>query len=168
MSDFQGVKATDRPVIDAGTYDAELTSFSDVKQGANGPFVFWNFTPDDHPDAEVSIITSIPEPGEDSGPKAKGMEIARRLQGKSDAVDQKWGRDIKDKRPKVNWGPDLVGSRATIVVEKIWDEDEEVHKNRVINVVAEGAFEVSRKEEEEDFANINMDEVPPFPDGEGL
>ena len=102
---FTGVKASEYTVIDAGVYNATLTSFSDVRQGMNGEYVFWNFTPDGH-DTEVSIITSI-----GGGWKSKGMEIARRLKGKSDATDTKWGRDIKDKRPRVDWGPELKGSR---------------------------------------------------------
>jgi len=146
---FTGVKAGDFTVIDAGIYNATLTSFSDVRQGMNGEYVFWNFTPDGHDDLEVSIITSI-----GGGWKSKGMEIARRLLGKSAAVDTKWGRDIKDKRPRVDWGPDLVGARATIRVEKIYDEDEEVHKNRVSNVVAEGALEAAQAEEDEEFESI--------------
>jgi hypothetical protein len=144
---FTGVKAGDFPVIDAGVYNATLTSFSDIRQGMNGEYVFWNFTPDGYDDVEISIITSI-----GGGWKSKGMEIARRLMGKSDATDTRWGRDIKNKRPRVNWGPELKGSRATIVVEKIYDEDEEVHKNRVVNVVAEGALDATQKEE--DFESI--------------
>jgi len=149
MSEFKGVKASERKVTEAGIYDATLESFSEIQRGQNGPYVFWNFTPDLHPDVQVSIITSIPEPGEDSGPNAKGMEIARRLQGKSDATDTKWGKDIKDKRPTVNWGPELAGSRATIVVEKIWDESAEVYRNRVTNVVREGALEATVFDEDE-------------------
>ena len=143
---FTGVKASEFTVIDAGVYDATLTSFSDIKQGQNGEYVFWNFTPDGH-DVEVSIITSI-----GGGWKSKGMELARRLKGKSDAIDTKWGRDITDKRPRVDWGPDLKGTRATIVVEKLFDEDEEIYRNRVSNVVAEGALEAAAKEE--DFESI--------------
>jgi len=149
MSDFTGVKATELPVIDGGIYDATLTSFSEVKQGINNSeYVFWNFTPDGH-DLEVSIITSI-----DSGWKSKGMELARRLMGKSDATDMRWGLDIKSKRPRVDWGPELVGSRATIVVDKIWDEDEEIYRNRVTNVVAEGALKPVADAEAEDFESI--------------
>jgi hypothetical protein len=148
VSDFKGVKAEDRQVIDGGVYDATLTSFSDIKQGINGEYVFWNFTPEGY-DIEVSIITSL-----GGGWKSKGMEIARRLLGKSDATDQKWGRDIKNKRPRVDWGPELVGSRAQIVVEKIYDEDEEVYKNRVVNVVAPGALKTETDVEAE------IEEVP--------
>jgi len=149
MSDFTGVKATEFPVIDGGIYDATLTSFSEVKQGINNSeYVFWNFTPDGHA-LEVSIITSI-----GSGWKSKGMELARRLMGKSDATDMRWGLDIKSKRPRVDWGPELVGSRATIVVDKIWDEDEEIYRNRVTNVVAEGALKPVADAEAEDFESI--------------
>jgi len=149
MSDFTGVKATELPVIDGGIYDATLTSFSEVKQGINNSeYVFWNFTPDGH-DLEVSIITST-----GGGWKSKGMELARRLMGKSDATDMRWGLDIKSKRPRVDWGPELVGSRATIVVDKIWDEDEEIYRNRVTNVVAEGALKPVADAEAEDFESI--------------
>jgi hypothetical protein len=149
MSDFTGVKASEFPVIDGGIYNATLTSFSDVKQGINNSeYVFWNFTPDGH-DLEVSIITST-----GGGWKSKGMELARRLMGKSDATDMRWGLDIKSKRPRVDWGPELVGSRATIVVDKIWDEDEEIYRNRVTNVVAEGALESTADDEEKDFESI--------------
>ncbi len=149
MSDFTGVKASEFPVIDGGIYNATLTSFSDVKQGINNSeYVFWNFTPDGH-DLEVSIITST-----GGGWKSKGMELARRLMGKSDATDMRWGLDIKSKRPRVDWGPELVGSRATIVVDKIWDEDEEIYRNRVTNVVAEGAIESTAADEEKDFESI--------------
>jgi hypothetical protein len=162
LSEFKGVVPKERPVIEAGIYNATLTSFSDVMQGRNGEFVFWRFTPDGYDDVEVAIITSLSD-----GRNTKGMEIARRIQGKSSATDTKWGKDIRDKRPVVNWGPQDVGSRATIVVEKIYDDDSEAYENRVTNVVAEGALEASRKGEE-DFADINMDDVPEFPDGEGL
>lgn len=146
MTEFTGVKATEFPVIEAGVYDATLTSFSDIKSGINNSeYIFWNFTPDGHGDVEVSIITSI-----GGGQKSKGMELARRLMGKSDAVDTRWGHDIKDKRPRVDWGPELKGSRATIVVEKLFDEDEEIYRNRVSNVVAEGAL----KSLDEDFEPI--------------
>ena len=145
---FTGVKASEYTVIDAGVYNATLTSFSDVRQGMNGEYVFWNFTPDGH-DTEVSIITSI-----GGGWKSKGMEIARRLKGKSDATDTRWGRDIKDKRPRVDWGPELKGSRATIVAEKIYDEEEEIYRNRVTNVVAEGALKPVEEAEAEDFESI--------------
>jgi hypothetical protein len=149
---FTGVKATDQPVIESGAYNATLTSFSDVRQGQNGEYVFWNFTPDEYPDVEVSIITSI-----GGGWRSKGMELARRLKGKSDATDTKWGLELKSKRPRIDWGPELKGSRATIVVEKIFDEEEEVYKNRVTNVVAEDALKTraeAEAEAEEDFEKV--------------
>jgi hypothetical protein len=152
MSDFTGVKGSDRPVIDGGVYDATLTSFSDVQQGINGEYVFWNFTPDAHPDIEVSFITSI-----GGGWRTKGMETARRLTGKSNATDQKWGRDLKQKRPIVDWGPELVGSRCQIVVEKIYDEETELYRNRVINVVAPESFDTNDPKTD---AEREMEEAP--------
>jgi hypothetical protein len=148
---FGGVKATEYEVIEGGVYDATLTSFSDVKQGISGEYVFWNFTPDGH-DVEVSIITSI-----GGGWKSKGMEIARRLLGKSDATDTKWGRDIKKKRPRVDWGPELVGSKCQIIVEKVWDEDEEVYRNRVSNMVPPGSFNTDDPKTD---AEREMEEAP--------
>jgi len=149
---FGGVKGQDRPVIEGGVYDATLTSFSDVQQGINGEYVFWNFTPDGH-DFEVSLITSI-----GGGWRTKGMEIARRLLGKSDATDTKWGRDLKQKRPIVDWGPELVGRRAQIIVEKEYDKETETYRNRVVNVVAPGALKAAKAqaeaEEAEDFDDI--------------
>ena len=161
MSDFKGVVPKERPVIEAGIYNATLTSFSDVMQGRNGEFVFWRFTPDGHDDAEVAIIKSVSD-----GRNTKGIEIARRIKGKSGATDTMWGKDIRDKRPVVNWGPQDVGSRATIVVDKFYNDDAEAYENRVTNVVTLGALEASAREE--DFANINMGDVPEFSDGEGL
>jgi hypothetical protein len=149
---FGGVKGQDRPVIEGGVYDATLTSFSDVQRGLNGEYVFWNWTPDDHPDVEVSIITSIT-----GGWRAKGMEIARRLKGKSNATDTKWGRDLRTKRPIVDWGPELIGSRAQIVVEKVYDEETETYRNRVVNVAAPGALKEARAEAEEE---ADFDEIP--------
>jgi hypothetical protein len=140
---FGGVKAQERQVIEPGVYDATLTSFSGIKQGINGEYVYWNFTPDEYPDVEVSMITSI-----GGGWNAKGMEIARRLTGKSDATDMKWGLELKKKRPLVNWGPELKGSKCQIVVDKLFDEELEVYKNRVRNVVAPGTLQ------EEDFDSI--------------
>jgi hypothetical protein len=40
------------------------------------------------------------------------------------------------------------------VVDKIWDEDEEIYRNRVTNVVAEGALESTADDEEKDFESI--------------
>jgi hypothetical protein len=154
---FGGVKGQNRPVIEGGVYDATLVSFSDVQRGLNGEYVFWNWRPDDHPDAEVSIITSI-----GGGWRTKGMEIARRLKGKSDATDQRWGRDLKQKRPVIDWGPELVGSRAQIVVEKIFDEETETYRNRVVNVVATGALKPAGGETDDSSAvdESDFDDIP--------
>jgi hypothetical protein len=80
------------------------------------------------------------------------------MKGKSDAVDTKWGRDIKDKRPRCDWGPQDIGLRATIVVTKFWNDKEEVYENRVENVVAEGALQAAQAkaeaELEEDVKDI--------------
>lgn len=162
MSEFKGVVPKERPVIESGIYNATLSSFSDLQPGRNGEFVFWRFTPDGYDDVEVAVITSVTD-----GRNTKGMEIARRIQGKSKATDTKWGKDIRDQRPIVNWGPEDIGARATIVVEKLYNDNIEAYENRVTNVVAEGALEATVKEEKEDFADIDMGE-PEFPDGEGL
>src|SRR5215217_1160842 len=154
MSEFTGVKPKERKVIEGGIYNATLTSFSDLMQGRNGEYVFWRFTLDGHDDVEVAIITSVSD-----GRNTKGMEIARRLKGKSNATDTKWGKDIKDKRPIVNWGPQDIGARATIVVEKFYNDDAEAYENRVSNVVAEGALEATQAEEAEDFDKIPFDHV---------
>jgi hypothetical protein len=155
MSDFKGVVPKERPVIEAGVYDATLTSFSDLMNGRNGDFVFWRFTPDAYPDVEIGCPTSVAD-----GRNTKGMEIARRIQGKSKATDTKWGKDIRDKRPIVNWGPQDIGTRATIVVEKHYNDDSEAYENRIPNVVALGALEAT-------VPSGGFDE-PDFPDGEGL
>jgi hypothetical protein len=148
---FTGVKQSELPVLDSGIYNATLTSFSDVKQGINGEYVYWNFTPEGY-DFEVSMISSI-----GGGWRTKGMEVARRLTGKSDAVDQKWGLDLKEKRPVINWGPELVGSKCRIDVEKYFDEDLEVYKNRVVNVLPPAKpnlTEVEKTAEEEEDADF--------------
>src|SRR3712207_5276084 len=152
---FSGVKGQDRPVIEGGVYDATLTSFSDVQQGLNGEYVFWNWTPDDYPDVEVSLITSI-----GGGWRTKGMEIARRLLGKSNATDTKWGRDLRTKRPIVDWGPELIGSRAQILVEKTYDEDTETYRNRVVNVVAPGALKPTGSGADDDVDESDFDDIP--------
>jgi hypothetical protein len=149
---FNGNQSQDRPVLEAGVYDAEFVSWSDRKPGMHGDYVFWNFRPVDHPDVEVSMVTSA-----DGGWRSKPMEIARRLKGKSAATDTKWGLDIKDKRPIINFGPEMFGTKCQIVVEKDWDEDFEVHRNRVVNVLPSGKTKVEEDaaaEEEEDFESI--------------
>jgi hypothetical protein len=153
---FTGVKAQTFPVIDEDFYDATLTGFSDVKQSGNGPYVLWFWRPDAHPDVEVACATSI-----GGGPKSKGMEIARRLTGKSTAVDQKWGRDLKEKRPSIDWGPELIGSRAQIHFTKVWDEDSEVFRNRVVNVTAPGGLKpTGAANEADDVDESDFDDIP--------
>ena len=117
--------------IEAGTYPAQLVKMASG-QGAFDPYARWTFHPDGFPeDVEVSGFTTL-----SPGRTAKGMEWARRILGKSTATDDKYGRDIKDKRPTVNWGEDeLKGKPCRIVVEKIWDEGYEEYKNKVINVL---------------------------------
>lgn len=144
---FTGVKA-DRPVIDGGKYNATLKRFSDLmKQGSFGdPYVLWLFHPDGAPDEfEVAGAISVT-----FGWTSKGMEWARRLTGKSSATDMRWGRDLKEKRPVIDWGPELVGSRCQIVVEKNFDEESETYRNRVVNVLPPSAVEV----EEPNFEDI--------------
>jgi hypothetical protein len=64
------------------------------------------------------------------------MEWARRILGKSTATDMSWGRDLKERRPVVDWGPDiLVGKPCRIVIEKYFDQEEERYRNRVVNVL---------------------------------
>ena len=92
-----------------------------------------------------------------AGRNAKGMEWARRILGKSTATDMKWGKDLKEKRPVISWGPaELEGKPCRIVVEKYFDEEEEIYKNRVVNVLppAKTEAEESLEETEEDFESI--------------
>jgi hypothetical protein len=73
------------------------------------------------------------------------MEWARRILGKSMAADMKWGRDLKEKGTVVDWGPGiLVDKRCRIVVEKIFDEDEERYRNRVVNVLPPEGTDVEK------------------------
>jgi hypothetical protein len=92
----------------------------------------WLFQPEGFSkDAQPAGFTSV-----SAGRTSKGMEWARRIFGKSDATDQCYGKDIKDKRPVVDWGADeLRGKPCRIVVEKNYDEDEEDYRNLVINVL---------------------------------
>jgi hypothetical protein len=154
-TEFTGVKA-DRPVIEEGTYDATVAGFSDLKQGGFGdPYVLWLFHPDGYPDDfEVAGATSVT-----AGATAKGMEWARRILGKSTATDMKWGRDLKEKRPIINWGPpELTGKPCRIVVEKNYDEDEERHRNRVVNVLPPETTEAEKslKEDEGGFDSLDF------------
>ena len=148
------VKAFRPEIIEAGTYPAKLVAMKKRPGGFGEDYVMWIFQPDGHSeDAQPAGATSMA-----AGANAKGMEWARRMLGKSTATDQKWGRDLKEKRPVVDWGPDiLVGKRCRIVVEKFFDEDEERYRNRVVNVLPPEETNVdkaSADEEEEDFESI--------------
>src|SRR5215217_3785967 len=130
---FGGIKGDTQEVIAAGTYPATVSRFSGIRQGNFGDeYVNWFFHPDGYPeDVELVGSTSLA-----AGSTAKGMEWSRRILGKSTATDMKWGKDLKERRPVVNWGPaELEGKPCRIVVEKNWDEDEERYRNRVINVL---------------------------------
>jgi hypothetical protein len=118
-------------IIEAGTYPATLAKMNGG-HGDFGPYAQWVFQPEGFSeDTEVSGFTTI-----SAGRTSKGMEWARRILGKSDATDMSYGRDIKDKRPVVDWGEDeLKGKPCRIEVEKKWDEDYEEHKNKVVNVL---------------------------------
>jgi hypothetical protein len=69
----------------------------------------------------------------------------------------KWGKDLKERRPVINWGPaELEGKPCRIVVEKYFDEDEERHKNRVVSVLPpeKTTAEKDLENSEEDFESI--------------
>jgi len=147
-------------IIEAGTYLAHLTKLR-LLHGDFGPYAAWIFHPDGYSDdAEPAGFTSI-----SAGRTSKGMEWARRILGKSDATDTKYGKDMKDKRPVVDWGEDeLKGKPCRIVVEKKWDEDEEVYKNLVTNVLPpekQGTSSLRAAQEEASrAAQVNQAEGP--------
>src|SRR5215212_2432530 len=146
------VKAFTPEIIDAGTYPATVAAMKKRPSSFGDEYVQWIFQPDGFSeDAQPVGSTSLA-----SGRNAKGMEWARRILGKSTATDMQWGRDLKEKRPVVDWGPDiLIGKRCRIVVEKNYDEDEERDRNRVVNVLpAVPAAEKTAAEEEEEFGAI--------------
>jgi hypothetical protein len=126
------VKAFRPEIIPAGTYSATLVGMKKRPGSFGDDYVQWIFQPDGYSeDAQPAGATSLA-----ASATAKGMEWARRILGKSDATDTKWGRDLKEKRPVVDWGPDiLIGKPCRIVVEKRYDEDEERYRNRVVNVL---------------------------------
>ncbi len=127
------VKAFRPEIIDAGTYYAKVVAMKKRPSGFGGDdYVQWIFQPDGYSgDAQPAGATSIA-----AGATAKGMEWSRRILGKSDATDMKWGKDLKERRPVIDWGPDiLIGKPCRIVVEKHYDEDEERYRNRVVNVL---------------------------------
>jgi hypothetical protein len=148
------VKAFTPEIIDAGTYPATVVAMKKRPGSFGDEYVQWIFQPDGFSeDAQPAGSTSLA-----SGRNAKGMEWARRILGKSTATDMQWGRDLKEKRPVVDWGPDiLLGKPCRIVVEKNYDEDEERDRNRVVNVLppaVTAAEKTAAEEEEEEFEAI--------------
>jgi hypothetical protein len=147
------VKAFKPAILEAGTYPATVAAMKKRPSSFGDEYVQWIFQPDGFSeDAQPAGSTSLA-----AGSTAKGMEWARRILGKSTATDMKWGRDLKEKRPVVDWGPDiLLGKPCRIVVEKNYDEDEERDRNRVVNVLppAVTAAEKTAAEEEEEFSKI--------------
>ena len=139
------VKAFKPEILEAGTYPAVVAAMKKRPSSFGDEYVQWIFQPDGFSeDAQPAGSTSLA-----SGRTAKGMEWARRILGKSTATDMQWGRDLKEKRPVVDWGPDiLIGKPCRIVVEKNYDEDEERDRNRVVNVLPPAA------EDEEEFDTI--------------
>ena len=147
------VKAFTPEIIDAGTYPATVAAMKKRPSSFGDEYVQWIFQPDGYSEeAQPAGSTSLA-----SGRNAKGMEWARRILGKSTATDMQWGRDLKEKRPVIDWGPEtLVGKPCRIVVEKNYDEDEERHRNRVVNVLppTKTDAEEALEETEEDFESI--------------
>jgi hypothetical protein len=148
------VRAFTPEIIEAGTYPATVAAMRKRPSSFGDDYVQWIFQPDGFSeDAQPAGSTSLA-----AGRNAKGMEWARRILGKSEATDMKWGRELKEKRPVVDWGPDiLVGKSCRIVVEKNYDENEERYRNRVVNVLPPEETKVeqaARDEEEEDFESI--------------
>jgi hypothetical protein len=158
QQEMVSVSGYEPEVIEAGTYPTTVVKIMQ-RHGDFGPYAMWVFQPDGYSeDAQPAGFTSI-----SAGSTSKGMEWARRILGKSTATDMKFGRDIKEKRPVVNWGhEELKGKSCQIVVDKKWDEDEEVYKNTVTNVLPAGVdLQAAQKQAadaassaEEDFDTI--------------
>jgi hypothetical protein len=148
------VRAFTPEIIDAGTYPATVAAMKKRPSTFGDEYVQWIFQPDGFSeDAQPAGSTSLA-----AGRNAKGMEWARRILGKSTATDMQWGRDLKEKRPVVDWGPEiLVGKPCRIVVEKNYDENEERYRNRVVNVLPPEETKVEKAaaaEEADDFEDI--------------
>ncbi len=157
MSESVSIRGYKPETIEAGTYPATVVA---LKQGHGdyGPFAVWVFQPEGFSeDAQPAGFTSLS--GARSG---KGMEWARRILGKSNANDMLYGKDIRDKRPVVDWGEEeLSGKPCRIVVEKNWDPDEEDYRNKVTNVLPAKSGEAipdakasAETENDEDFVEI--------------
>jgi hypothetical protein len=138
--------------IEAGEYTAIVAELKLRPSSFGDQYVQWIFQLDGFSDdAQVAGSTSLA-----AGRTAKGMEWARRILGKSDATDMKWGRELKEKRPIIDWGPEnIVGKPCRVVVEKNYDEDEEVYRNRVVNVLPPTDKVLDEADVEEEF-----DEIP--------
>jgi len=131
MSESVSIKGYKPETIEAGTYPATVAA---LKQGHGdyGPFAVWVFQPEGFSeDAQPAGFTTL-----SPARSGKGMEWARRILGKSEASDMLYGKDIRDKRPVVDWGEEeLSGKSCRIVVEKNWDSNEEDYRNKVTNVL---------------------------------
>ena len=153
MSESWSVEGFQPEVIESGKYPATVVALKKRPGNFGDEYVQWIFQPDGYSEkAQVVGSTSLA-----AGSTAKPMEWARRILGKSDATDMKWGKDLKERRPVVSWGPaELEGKPCRIVVEKYYDEDEERHKNRVVNVLPpeKTTSEKDLEKSEEDFESI--------------
>jgi hypothetical protein len=150
------VRAFTPEIIEAGTYSATLVAMKKRPSSFGDEYVLWIFHPDGFSeDVQIAGSTSLA-----AGRNAKGMEWARRFLGKSTATDMKWGYELKEKRPVVDWGPDiLVGKLCRIVVEKNWDEDEERYRNRVVNVLPPKETKIEQAATEAEEAE-NFEDMP--------
>src|SRR5215218_9950200 len=147
------VKAFKPEILEPGTYPATVVALKKRPSSFGDEYVQWIFQPDGYSeDAQPAGSTSLA-----AGATSKGMEWSRRILGKADATDMRWGRELKEKRPVIDWGPaELEGKRCRIVVEKNFDEAEERYRNRVANVLPpkKTAPEESLEETEEDFESM--------------
>jgi hypothetical protein len=151
------VKAFQPEIIEAGTYPATVAAMWKRPSRFGDEYVQWIFQPDGFSeDARPAGSTSLAD-----GRKTKGMEWARRILGKSTATDARWGHELKEKRPVVDWGPDiLVGKPCRIVVEKNWDGDEERYRNHVANVLPPKGTKVEQAAASEAEEAENVQDMP--------
>jgi hypothetical protein len=108
------VKGFRPEIIEAGTFPATVVDIKGMN-GVRGPYAIWLFQPDGFSeDAQPAGFSSI-----SAGRTSKGMEWARRILGKSGATDMLYGKDIKDKRPVVDWGAaELSGKPCRIALSR--------------------------------------------------
>lgn len=132
MSESWSVSGFVPEIVEPGTYPATVVALKKRPSSFGDEYVQWIFQPDGYSeDAQPAGSTSLA-----TGATSKGMEWARRVLGKSDATDMQWGRELKERRPVVDWGPlQLEGKRCRIVIEKNYDDAEERYRNRVVNVL---------------------------------